>query len=246
MDPTTGSNTTLYETRLTTGHHWSFFARRGHSLRLVDESGGANVGMVFYNATLFSEKYNAPDSLKCQHTFVLSTGNCLYSDMGRIFCSVVDDDFGGHDTVCGNADAPLVESRWGARDFQVQRNDWTQNGHDSFVTELAKYDLGIRHLPANVNWFSHVAVDDDGNLSLARKSSPGASVTLRFEMDTLVVLHTCPHPLDHAQTYPRSEVLLSLAKAPPVAPDDPCLNHCDENRRGFRNNALYHMEPYHA
>jgi uncharacterized protein YcgI (DUF1989 family) len=30
-------------------------------------------------------------------------GHCLYSDMGRIFCSIVEDTVGWHDTVCGNA-----------------------------------------------------------------------------------------------------------------------------------------------
>ena len=36
------------------------------------------------------ERYNAPDTLKCQQTFRLTAGHCLYSDMGRIFCSVRD------------------------------------------------------------------------------------------------------------------------------------------------------------
>ncbi len=31
----------------------------------------------------------------------------------------------------------------------------------------------------------------------ARFSKAGAAVELRFEMDTLVLMHTCPHPLEH-------------------------------------------------
>ena len=33
----------------------------------------------------------------------LTRGHCLYSDMGRIFCSIVADSTGWHDTVAGNA-----------------------------------------------------------------------------------------------------------------------------------------------
>lgn len=237
------SSTTIYETQMTSGHHWSMYMRRGHNLVLNDLNGLTNVGMLFYNAQLLHEKYNAPDTLKCQHTFELGRGNCLYSDMGRIFCSVIADEFGGHDTVCGNSDAELVSSRWSTRRFQTQRNEWTQNGHDSFLTELSKYGLDRRHLAANVNWFSRVQVDEVGNLGLADKPASPSSVTLRFEMDTLVVLHTCPHPLDASPEYPHGELALTITKADVLTAADVCLTHCDENRRGFQNNALYHMEP---
>ena len=82
--------------------HCSLVLGRNKRLRLTDLDGGANVGMVFYNPLNLLERYNAPDTLKCQHTFKLTQGHCLYSDMGRIFCSIVADTFGWHDTVCGN------------------------------------------------------------------------------------------------------------------------------------------------
>ena len=74
-----------YKTVLKSGSHWSLRARRGTFMRLTDQTGGSNVGMLFYNPEDLLERYNAPDTLKCQHTFKLSKGNCLYSDMGRIF-----------------------------------------------------------------------------------------------------------------------------------------------------------------
>ena len=45
--------------------------RKGTTLRLIDNEGGANVGMLFYNPMNKLERYNAPDTLKCQHTFCL-------------------------------------------------------------------------------------------------------------------------------------------------------------------------------
>ncbi|MDX1453467.1 MAG: DUF1989 domain-containing protein, partial [Oleiphilaceae bacterium] len=180
-----------YTTALDSGKHWSLRMRRGTVIRLTDVSGGANVGMLFYNPENLLERYNAPDTLKCQHTFKLARGNCLYSDMGRIFASVVEDTLGWHDTVSGNSHAAHVEARWGARDYQHDRNEWKQNGHDAFLVELAKYGLGARDLAANINWFSKVRVSESGAMRLAPEhSQPGSSVTLRFEMDTLVLLHT--------------------------------------------------------
>ena len=230
-----------YQTQLPGGSHWSLLVRRGLSLRLTDLAGGANLGVLMYNPYQLSEKYNAPDTLKCQHSFKLTQGHCLYSDMGRIFCSIVEDTFGWHDTVCGNSHAELVAAQWGARDYQTHRNHWHQNGTDAFLVELAKYNLSRRDLAANLNLFSEVAPDDEGNLQLRRQARAGDSLTLRFEMDTLVVLHTCPHPLNTAAEYPRQPVQLELFPAPPLDEADPCLNHCPENQRGFANNALYHF-----
>jgi urea carboxylase-associated protein 2 len=237
----------LYETVIAGGKHWSFTARRGMLVRLTDIEGGANVGMLFYNPANTLERYNAPDTLKCQHTFRLTRGHCLYSDMGRIFCSIVADTVGWHDTVSGNINKAMVAERWGLKSYQDFKNDWTQNGHDAFMVEGGKYGLGRRDLAANVNWFSKVVPNADGKLSYDPSNAPaGASVDLRFEMDTLVLLHTCPHPLNMAAAYPRSPVGIQFHKAAPVAPDDYCLNFRPENGRGFQNNEIYHLCGSHA
>ncbi len=231
-----------YETVIGGGKHWSLTVNAGTSLELTDRDGGANVGMLFYNPQNPLERYCAPDTLKCQHTLKLTKGHCLYSDMGRIFCSIVEDSGGWHDTVCGNADARLVAQRWGTRSYQQYRNDWTQNGHDAFLVEAGKYGLGRRDLVANVNWFSKVAVADDGELRFdAAHGVAGARVELRFEMDTLVLLHTCPHPMNRAADYPVRPVSIRIGRAPPVAADDFCMNSRPENLRGFANNALHRL-----
>ncbi len=230
-----------YTTVIDGSSHWSLVVRRGIQLTLTDKLGKSNVGMLFYNPVLLSEKYNAPDTLKCQHTFKLTKGNCLYSDMGRIFCSIIEDTFGWHETICGNSHSSHIQKLWGERNYQQQSNQWLQNGYDSFLTELAKYDLKARDMAANVNWFSEVSADNNGDIKLSRRSEAGDSVTLRFEMDTLVFLHTCPHPLNSDESYPQTPVQLHLEKAEPVTEQDYCLNFHPENARGFKNNALYHM-----
>jgi hypothetical protein len=235
-------NDTTYTDTLPGGKHWSFVMRRHARLKLIDVEGGANVGMLFYNPVNLLERYNAPDTLKCQHTFKLTQGHCLYSDMGRIFCSIVEDTAGWHDTVCGNTHKRHVTEKWGTSSFQEHRNDWQQNGFDSFLVEGAKYGLSRRDLAANVNWFSRVLAGDDGRLSYdAGGSMAGSHVVLRFEMDTLVLLHTCPHPLNPSNTYPRHPVRYEISAGDAADGTDPCRLPAAENRRGFENNRLHHI-----
>lgn len=232
--------TCLYTYTMPGASHWSLRLRRGLCLKLTDIEGNANLGMLMYNPEDLLERYNAPDTLKCQHTFKLTAGHCLYSDMGRIFCSVIQDHLGWHETVCGNSHAAMVAQRWGARDYQTDRNQWKQNGNDSFLVELAKYGLNGRDMAANINWFSKVATNDRGDMHLVENHSrQGNSVTLRFEMDSLVIMHTCPHPLNRNEVYPRKPVLVEIYEADAVAEDDVCKNSCPENQRGFANNQLY-------
>jgi len=236
------SDPILYETELTGACHWSLRMKRGTILRLIDKEGGANVGMLFYNPENLLERYNAPDTLKCQHTFKLTRGHCLYSDMGRIFCSIVEDTVGWHETVCANTTKKSVAQKWGEKNYQQYQNDWQKNGYDSFLVELAKYGLGKKDMAANLNLFSRVEVDDTGKLQYTPgNSKAGGYIDLRFEMDTLVLLHTCPHPLNPATEYPRHAIQYQIRQAAAVAEDDLCKNSCEENQRGFKNNEIYHL-----
>ncbi len=234
--------TVLYEDTLAPACHWSLQMRKGTVLKLIDTEGGANVGMLFYNPVNLLERYNAPDTLKCQHTFKLTKGHCLYSDMGRIFCSIIEDSVGWHETVCGNTTRQMVKEKWGEKTYQDHHNDWNQNGYNSFLVELAKYGLGKKDMAANLNLFSAVGVDDEGNMKyLEGKSKAGDSIELRFEMDTLVLLHTCPHPLNPAEDYPRKPIAYQIIQGAPVEDNDFCMNSRPENQRVFKNNEIFHL-----
>ncbi|MFZ5755576.1 MAG: urea amidolyase associated protein UAAP1 [Pseudomonadota bacterium] len=229
----------LYEDTLGAGCHWSLVVARGCTLQLTDLHGGANVGMLMYNPFDHLERLNIPDTLKCQHTFRLTAGHCLHSDMGRVFCSIARDDFGWHDSVCGTCDRQLVEERWGRKTYQEARNGMHRNGRDGFLVELAKHGMGKRDLAANLNLFSRVSADADGNLVLAQKAAAGAVIELRFEMDTLVILHTAPHPLDMSESWPARPVKYALFESAMASADDPAVMARAENGRGLLNNRLY-------
>lgn len=222
---------------------WSFIIRRGFALRLTDRHGGANCSALLYNANDTLERYNMADTLKAQHIAYLTKGNVCYSDMGRILMSVVADTCGWHDTISGVSNAALVRERYGEARYQEHRNAFHRDGRGLFLVELGKWGLGRKDLVANINFFSKVTVDDVGQMHfVSGPSGPGAHVDLRAEMDTLVVLNTCPHPLDPSPAWSPKPVELSIYRANPVAEDDLCRTSCPENGRGFANTAIYHCQ----
>lgn len=218
------------------GAMWSHVLRRHQSLRLTDLEGGANVAMLLYNRDLPLERYNMPDTLKAQHTAFLTAGCVLYSDMGRILCSVTHDSCGWHDTFCGLGDAALAQSKYGTQRYQEHRNEFVRNTRDELLIELSKWGLGLRDLVPNLNLFSKVSPDESGQLRfVSGHSNAGACVELRAEMNVLVVLSTCPHPLDPAPRYAPKPVQLRVYRSAPPAADDPCRTSRPENARGFQN-----------
>lgn len=234
-------NDILWEEIVPGGNHWSGVLRRGSALRLTDLEGGANVSALFYNREEKLERYNMPDTLKAQYTAFLTAGHVCYSDMGRVLCSVIADSVGWHDTVCGVADAALVAKKYGVATYQTHRNAMYRSGRDGLLIELGKWGLGKRDLVANVNFFSKVTANEQGDLQFhSGNSQAGDYVDLRFDMDTLVVLSTAPHPLDPKPEYQPAAVKLTAWHAGLASADDRCRNSCPQNQRGFINTERYY------
>lgn len=70
---------------------------------------------------------------------------------------------------------------------------------------------------------------------VAGHAKKGDTITLRTEMDVLMVVSNTPNPLNPSRTYPSTPINLSITDAEPLQEDDVCLNHRPENRRAFEN-----------
>jgi uncharacterized protein len=236
------SKPTLWEDIIQAGGSWSLVLRRGRELRIEDLEGGANVGAIFYNFDCPVERYNMPDTLKAQHTAHLTKGFVLYSDMGRILCSITEDSCGWHDPIGGHNDRRAVLEKYGQSSYQEERNAWYRNTSDNFLIELSKYGLDLRDLTPGANFFSRVVVGSEGEMEFAPGNSrPGDHVTLRAEMNVLVVLDTGQHPLDPNPQYAPKPVRISVRDADPAPADDPCRFSRPENARGFINTERYFL-----
>jgi uncharacterized protein len=232
----------LWEETVQPGATWSHVLKRGTALRITDTDGGANAGTLLYNFGCPAERLNLPDTLKAQHIARLTEGFVLYSDMGRILCSVTADTAGWHDAISGCSNASLVKAKYGEARYQEHRNEFHQNAKDGFLVELAKYGLSPRDFSPNVNFFSKVVVEEDGSMHFQDgPARPGCYVELRAEMNVLAILNTCQHPLDPNPNYEPKPVHLAVKRVAEPAPDDPCRISRPENARGFTLTERYFL-----
>jgi uncharacterized protein len=167
------------------GAPWSAIVRQGQVLRITDLEGQQAVDFLCYNAADPQERYHAPNTLKAAGTIFLTAGHRLYSDIARPIFTIVEDQFGGHDTIGGCCSAPSNEMLYGVRNCPGCR--------ENFLTALAHHGLGRRDVVPNINWFMRVPVASDGGAAIASAvSPPGCQVALRAEMDALAVISNCP------------------------------------------------------
>lgn len=222
------------------GQGWARVLRRHQALRLTDLRGpreGSTAGciaLLAYSDRDRLERYNMPDTLKAQHTAFLTAGRVLMSDMGHVLLSVTADSCGWHDTITGHQLAGESLERHGSGTYQDLRNGFHRNTRENLLIELAKHGLGMRDLHANANLFAKVSANADGALAwVPGHAAAGATIDLRAEMDVLVVLSNTPHAMDPGPRWDPPPFALSIYRAGPPGPDDPCRCSRPENRRAF-------------
>jgi len=211
---------------------WSMVIPRHRLVQITTLEADANLSALLYNARNPLDRLNVPDTLKALHTAKLTRGHILMSDMGCALASIVEDTLGWHDPLGGHSTALHVREAFGEHTYQDYRNDWYRNAHDNFLVELSKHGLGLRDIVANINFFSKVIADSEGRIALAAQHCPvGAQVTLRTEMDVLLVLSNTPHPLAPVGSYPRVPVKIEIRRSEPPTEDDYCRNFRPECAR---------------
>ncbi|MBW4471734.1 MAG: urea carboxylase-associated family protein [Stenomitos rutilans HA7619-LM2] len=245
------------------GAYWSRVITRGTTLRLVAPEGARGVALLCYNADNAIERYNAADTAKIQFNAFLKKGMLLYSDMGRVLFSITEDTCGLHDTLGGCSNL-AANQKYRLRDpagsgegdpagsgegdpassgegdpASSGEGDY-RNSRDNFLLALTKRNLGKKDIMPNLNLFTRIAVDPDGNLSWAEKTAQaGDFIDLRAEMNVLVVLSNCPHPLDPSPTYDAKPIRAIVWNSPAPPADDPIRIGSPEAVRGFQNTDAY-------
>lgn len=182
---------------MTPGGKWSGRIGRGKLIRFTALEKGAGVSLLLYNAQDLTERYNMPDTLKAQHTAHLTKGHILMSDNGRAMASIVQDSLGWHDPIGGYSLRCATEVKYGPSRYQEVRNERYRNAQDNFLVELVRSGLAARDLSPSLNLFSRISCDEEGRMEFVQGHCPAnASITLRTEMDLLLLASNTPHPLD--------------------------------------------------
>ena len=217
----------LHREHLPGGWYWTTTVRRGEALRLELGKAPATIAMIAWSRDDTSERINFPDTVKVQWTSALRKGRVIFSDMGRVMFSIIEDSTGYHDALLGGSTAASNEASYGPGH---------RNTRDNFILAAMKLGLSRRDIPACISFFAPVRTDDDGRFVwLHGTRRQGDFVDLRAEMDMIVALSNCPHPLDPVAIYDPKPVEITRFRAPPAAADDLCRTASAEARRGFDN-----------
>lgn len=199
--------------------------RRGEALRMIDHSGLCSVSMIGWREEDTSERINCADTVKVQWSATVGKGRVILSDMGRVMLSLIEDTSGAHDLLVGGSTPASTLAAFGAGG---------RNSHENFLAAAAKIGLSLRDIPPCVSFFAPVSVDPNGRFfwNAARKRA-GDFVDLRAEMNVVLVLSNCPHPLDPARPAAHASIALLRHRGPAAAADDPCRTTSPEIVRAF-------------
>ena len=205
-------------------------------VRLTTLDSGGNVSMLLYAARGSYERLNVPDTLKAQMSARITPPMVLMSHLGKALCSVIGSSLDWHDAITGHSTDAQVRTRYGPSSYATDRNEWRRSARQGFLDELWKYDLGVRDLHANVNWFTKVVPGDDdrGTLTFVENwSTAGDWVELRAEQDLLVVLSTAMHPMDPSPQWRPAGLRVEVGHGAPPAQDDPSRRFREESARSL-------------
>jgi hypothetical protein len=210
------------------GWYWTARLQIGQRLRIATSTGCASVALQAWNAREPSERLNVGDTAKLQWMTRLTTGSLLFSDMGRVLASIVDDQAEGrHDLLAGCSDEASNRTRFGRSGHR--------HSHGNFLLAAAKLGLSRRDVHPCVNFFSAVGTTPEGGLEWAGGSAPAAAIELRAELPLLLALSNCPHPLDPSPLYDPGDVEVVVTAAAAAAADDFCRTRSEEAQRAFEN-----------
>jgi len=184
----TGSSTAVVRDEVVPARApWAGIVRAGETLEIVDLDGNQAVDCILYRADDPTERYSAADTIAEQGNIFLTTGTTLLSNEGNPMMTIVADGCGRHDTIGGACSQESNTLRYGHH--TKQQHACVEN----FLTAHAERGMGKPDMVRNINWFMNVPVEADGTLGIVDGvSAPGLSVTLRAEIDTLVVISNCP------------------------------------------------------
>jgi urea carboxylase-associated protein 2 len=211
------------------GWYWPARVPRGVTLRIRNDDATPGVSLLLWNADDPSERFNPADTVKLQWTVRPTRAKLLFSDMGRVLASITGDTCGMHDCLTGGSTKRSNAKKYGAAAA-------LRNTHDNFLLAAAKHGLGPRDVGGCITFFAPLLTDESGRFSWQENAlQKGDYVDLRTEMDLLVAISNCPHPLSPGATWAARTVQAILWKSLPPDDSDFCRTASEEAVRGFEN-----------
>jgi urea carboxylase-associated protein 2 len=208
---------------------------RGTELRLTDTQGDACAHLLLFNADQPWERLNVADTVKVQWNAYLGESMALLSDQARVLATLVTDESGKHDALCGTSTVDGNTERYGDGSPQGA----SPSGTALFTLAAAKHGLTPRDLPPSLSFFQGIRVETNGGLTFTGSAGPGKTVILRTELPVVVLIANVAHPLDPRPDYTVTPLRVLAQRSTPSTPDSPEWTASPESQRAFENTADY-------
>lgn len=148
----------------------------------------------------------------CLDRLTPRVGDAYYSNRRRpIFTVVADTSPGTHDLLLSACD----DMRYRLLGHTGPHRTCVDNLREA----LAEFSITPHEIPSPVNVFEKVAIGADGALEIMPPEvRPGEAITLRAEMDVIIVVSACPMdivPTNGSDLRPKALIMRCLAKTQP-------------------------------
>lgn len=161
----------------------------GQSFRIVDVEGKQVADLFAFNAADVGEYHSAMHTRAAVSHLFPKVGESFVTNRRRpILTLEADDTPAVHDMLIAPCDPERYEG--------LGVTDWHASCQENL--KLAMSELGHDRIciPASINLFMNIPVAADGSLGWdPAVTGPGDSITLRAEMDAIVVVSACPQDI---------------------------------------------------
>jgi uncharacterized protein len=180
-------------------------AERGQIIRIINTSGKQVVDTWAFSMRDVNEHLSMEHSRVALRKLVPAVGDALVSSGRRPMLTLVEDTTAGaHDTLMAACDARRYELL-GAIGYHA-------NCADNLRNALQAIGLSSTTTPGPLNLFMNVPWRPDGGLTFERPTSEaGQYVSLRAEMDLIIVFSACPQDMIPVNDMKSADVHFSIS-----------------------------------
>ena len=162
---------------------------QGQSVRVINTHGQQVVDTWAFRRDDLTEFMSMEHSRTSTGRIIPKVGQSMTTNQRRPILSLIEDTSGGiHDTLLAACDRYRYEL--------LGCEGYHDNCTDNLAAALAEFGLTPPETPSPWNLFMNIPVAPDGSVSFEPPiSRPGDHLTLRAEMDCIVIFSACPQDM---------------------------------------------------
>jgi uncharacterized protein YcgI (DUF1989 family) len=175
-----------WRSRIVAGTGRAFEVPKGHLAEIVTPEGPQVADTWAFALPNLDEFLSTEHTRSCLDRLAPRVGEAFYSNRRRPILTVIEDTSPGcHDLLLSACDV--------SRYTLLGHQGYHANCIDNLGAALHELGLQAPELPSPVNVFENVTIGTDGTLHIEPpRVRPGESLTLRAEMDLVLVVSACP------------------------------------------------------